>query len=224
MTLKDLPKDCRPREKLLSKGAESLSDSELLAIFLRTGVKGCSAIELAAQLINDFGSLRGLFNASEEQFTQGKGLGRAKYVQLQAVLEMSSRYLSELMVRHDAFTSTQDTARYLRSKLRDKVRETFVVLFLDNQHRLIKEEALFHGTINAAAVYPRDVVKRALELHANALILCHNHPSGIAEPSNADLQITNRIKEALSLIDIRLLDHLIVGDAEVVSFAERGLI
>ncbi|RXJ73509.1 hypothetical protein CS022_09775 [Veronia nyctiphanis] len=224
MSLKDLPADCRPREKLLQKGAESLSDSELLAIFLRTGVKGMNAIELSAYLLEDFGSLRSLMNADLHAFSQRKGLGSAKYAQLQAVLELSRRHLEEVMEREDALTSPSHTARFLRAKLRDRVREAFLVLFLDNQNRPIKDEVMFEGTINAASVYPREVVRRALELHANAVILAHNHPSGIAEPSHADRVITDRIADALSLVDIRLLDHMVIGDGCVVSFAERGWI
>lgn len=224
MSLKDLPLDCRPREKLLANGAESLSDAELLAIFLRTGVKGMNAIELAGFLLNDFGSLRSLLTATQKQFTQRKGLGCAKYCQLQAVLELSRRHLSEALFRENVFSNPDDITLYLRAKLRDKMRETFIVLFLDNQNRLIKEETLFSGTINAAAVYPREIVKRALELNANALVLAHNHPSGIATPSQADRQVTAKIKEALALVDIRLLDHIIVGDIEAISFAQRGLI
>ncbi|MFD2177072.1 RadC family protein [Veronia pacifica] len=224
MSLKDLPADCRPREKLLAKGSESLSDAELLAIFLRTGIKGMNAIELAAYLLEDFGSLRGLMNADLQAFSKRKGLGSAKYAQLQAVLELSRRHLEEIMAKEDALTSPTHTARFLRAKLRDRVREAFLVLFLDNQNRPIKDEVMFEGTINAANVYPREVVRRALELHANAVILAHNHPSGVAEPSHADRVITDRIGDALSLVDIRLLDHMVIGDGCVVSFAERGWI
>lgn len=224
MTLKNLPPECRPREKLLKKGADTLSDAELLAIFLRTGVAGMNVIELAGFLLQDFGSLRGLMEANLDQFSQRKGLGSAKYAQLQAMLELSRRHLNELRHREDAFTDSTHTKRYLLAMLRDKIRESFLVLYLDNQHRPIKEEILFEGTINAANVYPREVVRRSLELGANAVILAHNHPSGIAEPSQADRHITTRIIDALSLVDIRVLDHMIVGDGQVVSFAERGLI
>ncbi|MBV7298722.1 RadC family protein [Enterovibrio paralichthyis] len=224
MSLKNLPEDCRPREKLLAKGADSLTDAELLAIFLRTGVAGMNAIELAGYLLKDFGSLRGLMQANQTQFCQRKGLGSAKYAQLQAVLELSKRHLGETLSRDDGLTSPSHTARYLSAKLRDRPREAFLVLYLDNQHRPIRDEILFEGTINAANVYPREVVKRALDLGANAVILAHNHPSGIAEPSTADRHITARIADALALVDIRLLDHMVIGDGDVVSFAERGWI
>ena len=224
MSLKDLPQEARPREKLLNKGAETLSNAELLAIFLRTGVSGMNAIELAAHLLDDFGSLRGLMQANLKQFSQRKGLGNAKFAQLQAVLELSRRHLGETLEKQGALTSSSDTARYLTARLRDRVREAFFVLYLDNQHRPIHDEILFEGTINAAGVYPREVVRRALELHANAVILAHNHPSGIAEPSRADRTITSRITDALALVDIRVLDHMVIGDGEVVSFAERGWI
>ncbi|PKF51298.1 RadC family protein [Enterovibrio nigricans] len=224
MSLKQLPEQSRPREKLLARGAESLSDAELLAIFLRTGVSGMNAIELAGYLLADFGSLRGLMQANQQQFCERKGLGAAKYAQLQAVLELSKRHLSEVMAKENALTSPSHTARYLSARLRDRPREAFLVLFLDNQNRPIADEILFEGTINAAGVYPRKVVRRALEMHANAVILAHNHPSGIAEPSPADRHITSRIADALSLVDIRLLDHMVIGDGETVSFAERGWI
>ncbi|MEZ8141233.1 hypothetical protein A1OO_06940 [Enterovibrio norvegicus FF-33] len=224
MSLKDLPLDCRPREKLLAKGPESLTNAELLAIFLRTGVSGMNAIELAGYLLEDFGSLRGLMQSNLAQFSQRKGLGSAKYAQLQAVLELSKRHLKEIMSHEDALTSPSHTARYLSAQLRDRPREAFLVLYLDNQNRPIMDEVLFEGTINAAGVYPREVVRRALEVHANAVILAHNHPSGIAEPSSADRHITSRIADALSLVDIRLLDHMVIGDGDVVSFAERGWI
>ncbi len=224
MTLKNLPAEVRPREKLLAKGAESLTNSELLAIFLRTGVCGMNVIELAGHLLNDFGSLRALMQANLEQFCQRKGLGSAKFAQLQAVLELSRRHLCESIPKNEALTSSSATAKYLSAKLRDRPRETFLVLYLDNQHRPMRDEILFEGTINAASVYPREVVRRALELGANAVILAHNHPSGIAEPSAADKKITIRISDALALVDIRVLDHMVIGDGEVVSFAERGLI
>lgn len=222
MSLKTLPLDCRPRERLLARGADSLSDAELLAIFLRTGVTGMSAVALADHLLTDFGSLRALMGADQTAFCQRKGLGSAKYAQLQAVLELSRRYLKETLSKTDALTSPDHTRRYLSTLLRDRPREAFYVLFLDNQHRVIADEQLFEGTHNAASIYPREIVRRALELHAAALILAHNHPSGVAEPSQADRHITDKIANALSLVDVRVLDHLVVGDGDVVSFAERG--
>ncbi|EEX35800.1 DNA repair protein RadC [Vibrio metschnikovii] len=224
MGLKDLPVESMPREKLLARGPQALSDAELLAIFLRTGTPGMNVLELADCLLRQAGSLRALFSASKDQFCTHKGLGEAKFVQLQAVLEMTQRYLAETLKRGDALTSPQQTKLYLTSVLRDRQREAFYILFLDNQHRVIQGEVLFEGTIDAASVYPREVVKRALQLNAAALILAHNHPSGIAEPSQADRRITQRLVDALQLVDIRVLDHFVIGDGEVVSFAERGWI
>lgn len=224
MSVKDLPLESRPREKLLMKGAQALSDAELLAIFLRTGIKGMNAIQLADYLVTEFGSLRGLLGASKSQFCRHKGLGEAKYAQLQAVVEMTQRYLAEVIQKEDALTSPEHTKRYLTSVLRDRPREAFYILYLDNQNRVMNDEILFEGTIDAANVYPREVVRRSLEVNAAALILAHNHPSGIAEPSQADRRITRRISDALALVDIRVLDHFIIGDGEIVSFAERGWI
>ncbi|CAK4070428.1 RadC family protein [Vibrio sp. 16] len=222
--MRSLPSESMPREKLISHGPHALTDAELLAIFLRTGTKGMNVIELSDFLLKDFGSLRKLFGASKEEFCQHKGLGTAKYVQLQAVLELTQRYLSETLQRGDALTSPEQTKLYLSGLLRDKQREEFYVLYLDNQHRVIVGESLFQGTIDAASVYPREVVKRALEHNAAALILAHNHPSGVAEPSLSDRRITRRVSDALALVDVRILDHFVVGDGEIVSFAERGWI
>ena len=222
MSLKMLPEESRPREKLLSRGAGALSDAELLAIFLRTGISGMNAIELSTYLLREFGSLRALLAADKAAFCRHKGLGPAKFALLQAVLEMSHRHLEETLKKGDALTSPQHTRRYLSQLLRDRQREAFLVLFLDNQHRVLTGEVLFEGTIDAASVYPREVVKRSLELNAAALILAHNHPSGVAEPSQADRRITRRISDALALVDIRVLDHFVVGEGEIVSFAERG--
>lgn len=224
MSLKRFPAESMPREKLLSHGPQSLTDAELLAIFLRTGTQGMNVLELASHLLQEFGSLRALFSAPEEKFCAYKGLGQAKYVQLRAVLEMTQRYLAETLKRGEALTSPQQTKLYLSGLLRDKQREEFFVLFLDNQHRVICGEPLFQGTIDAASVYPREVVKRALEHNSAALILAHNHPSGVAEPSQSDRRITRRISDALALVDIRVLDHFVVGDGEVISFVERGWI
>jgi DNA repair protein RadC len=222
MAISDWPEAERPREKLLAKGAQALSDAELLAIFLRTGCRGETAVDLARRLLSNFGSLREMFNAGVNQFCEVKGLGPAKYTQLQAVLEMSRRHLQEQLSRGDGLTSPQATRQYLLSCLRDKKQEQFACLFLDSQHRVIRFETLFYGTIDAACVYPREVVSRCLELQAAAVIFAHNHPSGVAEPSQADRRITERLVQALGLLDIRVLDHFVVGDGEVVSFAERG--
>ncbi|MGY5708879.1 RadC family protein [Vibrio cincinnatiensis] len=224
MSLKLLPSESMPREKLLTRGPQSLSDAELLAIFLRTGTQGMNVLELSDFLLRESGSLRALFSASKDQFCAHKGLGEAKYVQLQAVLEMTQRYLAETLKRGGALTSPHQTKLYLSSVLRDRQREAFYILFLDNQHRVIQDEVLFEGTIDAASVYPREVVKRSLHHNAAALILAHNHPSGIAEPSQSDRRITQRLIDALALVDIRVLDHFVVGDGEVISFAERGWI
>ena len=224
MAITDWPEAERPREKLLAQGCTALSDAELLAIFLRTGVAGLTAVDLARDLLGHFGGLRALLQADIGEFCNGKGLGTAKFAQLQAVLEMSRRHLRETLARDSALESPQQTRDYLTSCLRDCHNERFCCLFLDNQHRVLAFETLFTGTINAANVYPREVVKRALELNAAAAILAHNHPSGVAEPSRADIDITERLQRALALVDIRLLDHFVVGDGEPVSFAERGLL
>lgn len=223
MAITDWPAAERPREKLLQRGAAALSDAELLAIFLRTGVKGKSAVDLARDLLLEHGSLRTLLEASQQSFCQSNGLGIAKYCQLQATLEMGQRYLVTDLKRGDVFASPAAVRSYLHQRLRGESRELFHCLFLDNKNRLIADETLFFGTINQSVVHPREVVKRALELNASALILSHNHPSGICDPSGADIEITQRIRDALELVEIRLLDHLIVGDQEVLSLAERGL-
>ncbi len=224
MAITDWPEAERPREKLLRQGAASLSDGELLAIFLRTGVKGCSAVDLARQLLLQFGGLRALIKADQQMFCQQLGLGPAKYVQLQAVMEISRRCQAEQLQRDSALTSPDLVRDYLQLQLSDHSREVFACLLLDSQHRVICFEELFKGTIDSATVHPREVVKLALSHNAAAMILAHNHPSGIAEPSMADQNITLRIKEALSLVDIRLLDHMVVGAGVTVSLAERGLI
>ncbi len=224
MAITDWPTDERPREKLLARGAQMLSDAELLAIFLRTGCKGKSAVDLARDLLLRFGGLRQLLESSHDNFCQAHGLGTAKYAQLQAVLEMSRRHLAASLGTRQSLTSSTAVKDYLRSMLRHRQSEVFVGLFLDSQHQLIACDELFQGTIDGASVYPREVVKHALRHNAAAIIFAHNHPSGIAEPSDADRAITHRLKEALNLVDIRTLDHLIVGDNSVVSFAERGLL
>lgn len=224
MSITEWPLSERPREKLLARGAASLSDAELLAIFLRTGIAGKSAVDLARDLLLGFGSLRALLQASRSQFCAAKGLGDAKYCQLQAVLEMSRRHLSEQLERASVLESPAQVRAYLNSQLRHRQQEVFAVLFLSSQNHLLGYEELFFGSINSASVYPREVVKKALAVNASALILCHNHPSGIAEPSCADKRITEKLIMALDLVDIRVLDHMIVGDSEVVSFAERGLL
>jgi DNA repair protein RadC len=224
MAIKDWPARERPRERLLKHGPQSLSDAELLAIFLRTGVRGKSAVDLARELLDRFGSLRGLLAAECDTFCGAPGLGEAKYAQLQAVLEMGRRHLAEQFDRGSPLLSPEHTARYLQSRLRDHPYEVFAVLFLDNRHRVLAFEELFRGTIDGASVHPREVVRRALALNAAAVILSHNHPSGIAEPSQADRRITTRLREALALVDVRVLDHMVVGDRDCCSMAQRGLL
>lgn len=224
MAITDWPVEERPREKLLAQGATALSDAELLAIFLRTGTPGMTAVDLARHLLSQFGGLRSLLNTDLDSFVAGKGLGSAKYAQLQAVLEMSRRHLGEALKRSNALTSPNITREYLMASLRDEPREVFACLLLDSQHRVIRFESIFYGTIDAASVYPREVVKLALKHNAAAVIFAHNHPSGIAEPSQADQRITQRLQEALMTVDIRVLDHFVIGDGQVTSFAERGLL
>ncbi len=222
MAIPDWPADERPREKLLLRGAKTLSDAELLAIFLRTGVKGLSAVDLARQLLHEFGSLGALLNADKNSFCSGHGLGEAKFAQLRAVLEMGQRHLRQQVHRSDALQSPEHTRQYLQSLLGHLPHEEFGCLWLDNRNRVINWEALFRGTIDSASVYPREVVKGALSANAAAVILAHNHPSGAVEASNADRQITDRLKQALELIGVRVLDHIIIGDGRYCSFAEQG--
>ncbi len=224
MGINNWPEDERPREKLLQRGPAALTNAELLAIFLRTGIRGKSAVDLARDLLDHFGSLRALLNADQVQFCQSPGLGSAKYAQLQAVLEMAKRHFSEILQKGDALTSPDLTRAYLTAQLRGYTYEVFACLFLDNQHRVIQIEELFRGTIDNASIYPREVVKRALYHNAAAVIFAHNHPSGINEPSRADQQITEKLKQALNLLDIRVLDHFIIGEGIPYSFAEHGLL
>lgn len=222
MAICDWPAEERPREKLLLRGADALSDAELLAIFLRTGVSGLSAVDLARQLLQEFGSLGALLNADKRSFCSGHGLGEAKFAQLRAVLEMGRRNLRQQIHRSDALQSPVHTRQYLQSLLGHLPHEEFGCLWLDNRNRVISWEVLFRGTIDGASVYPREVVKHALAANAAATILAHNHPSGAIEASQADRQITERLKQALDLIGVRVLDHLIIGDGQYCSFAEQG--
>ncbi|WP_137940134.1 DNA repair protein RadC [Chitinivorax sp. B] len=224
MPITDWPANERPREKLLQKGPASLSDAELLAIFLRTGIVGKSAVDLARDLLAQFGSLRGLFAADEPALCSVHGMGQAKYVQLQAVLEMSRRALAEELRDTPLLNSPDRVRHYLRLQLGSLQVEVFWGLFLNAQNRLISSEELFRGTLSQTSVYPREVVKRALALNAAAVLFAHNHPSGVAEPSRADEQLTGMLKQALGLVDVRVLDHFIVAGNEVMSFAERGLL
>jgi DNA repair protein RadC len=224
MAISDWPASERPREKLLEKGASALSDAELLAIFLRTGCVGLSAVDLARDLLQRFGSLAQMLSAEKKSFCDARGLGEAKYVQLQAVMELARRHLGEQLCRDQVFSSPALVGEFLLSQLRHCQQEIFVALFLDAQNRLISWEKLFFGTIDSASIYPREVIKRVLHHNASAVIFSHNHPSGVAEPSNSDQLITQRLKDALVLIDVRVLDHVIVGGGYTVSMAERGML
>lgn len=224
MRIADWPQTERPRERLLEHGPAGLSDAELLAILLRTGSNGCSALDLARRLLTAHGGLRGLLECERDELCAMPGLGPAKYAQLHAALELARRHLRENLTRGKPLTSPAATREYLRAALRDRAHEVFCALHLDTRHRVIAFDELFAGTIDSAHVHPRVVVEKALARRAAALIVAHNHPSGIAEPSQADLAITRRLRDALGLVDIRLLDHFIVGDGEVVSLAERGLV
>ena len=224
MSITDWPEHQRPRERLIHQGAAALSDAELIAVFLRVGTKGKSAVDLGRDVIQHFGSLHALFAASLSDFSSINGLGSAKYAQLQAVLEMARRHFFEILKRGSALTSPEATRAYLSSQLRGYSYEVFACVFLDNQHRIIECEQLFRGTLDSASVYPREVAKRALFHNAAAVIFAHNHPSGINEPSQSDKYITDKLKQALGLFEIRVLDHFIIGDGYPYSFAEHGLL
>ncbi len=224
MAITDWPLQERPREKLLRMGAAALSDAELLAIFLRVGTPGKSAVDLARELLQHFQSLNGIFSAELRQMTAISGMGVSKFCQLQAVLEMSKRALGECLKHSDSFKAPEQVKHYLQLQLGHLQREVFGILFLDAQNRLIAYETLFEGTLMQTSVYPREVVKRALSLNAAALILSHNHPGGVAVPSHVDEQLTHTLKAALTMVDVRVLDHVIVARQDTFSFAERGLI
>lgn len=237
MPLKDLPFDAQPREKLLARGPAALSDAELLAILLRTGMAGKGVLQLAQELLDEpqrdaggritgggFGGMAGLLHAGAADLARIKGLGPAKRAELLAVLELARRTLAAEMARRPVFDSPQAVRDFLRLELAELGHEVFAVLFLDAQHRLIRFEPMFRGTLTQTSVYPREVLKRALALDAAAVILAHNHPSGVAEPSKADEFLTQSLKTALQMIDVRVLDHFVVGRGPVVSFAERGLL
>jgi DNA repair protein RadC len=214
----------RPRERLFAQGAESLSDAELIAIFLRTGVRGRSALDIARDLLTRFGSVSALFAADLKVLGATPGLGDAKCAQLVAVMEVARRVLRETMSRGNALTSPRSVRDFLRLKLQDRPHEVFVGVFLDAQNRVLAVEELFRGTLTQTSVYPREVVKRALHFNAAALIFAHNHPSGVAEPSRSDEALTQALKQALALVDVKVLDHFVIGSGTAMSFAERGLI
>lgn len=227
MPLKDLPPDARPREKLLARGPGALSDAELLALLLRTGLAGKGVLQLAQELLDEgtgFGGMAGLLHATADDLKRIKGLGQAKRAELLAVLELARRALAE-QLRERAALDTPDTVKhYLQLQLAAKKHECFAVLFLDNQHRLLALEELFRGTLSQTSVYPREVVLRALHHHAAAVVLAHNHPSGTVQPSRADEALTQALKAALALVDVRVLDHVIVAPGQALSMAEQGLI
>ena len=224
MSLRDLPEDARPREKMLARGPAALSDSELLALLLRTGVAGKNVLHLAQDMLDAHGGLRGLLQAPEVQLQGIKGMGAAKLCQLQAVLELTRRALAQELAQKPALQSPQAVRQYLQLHLQHKTHEVFCVLFLNNQHELLACEEMFRGSLSQAQVYPREVATRALQLGAQALIVAHNHPSGSAAVSQADLQITTQLKQALALIDVRLLDHIIIAGVATHSMAEHGQI
>jgi DNA repair protein RadC len=224
MPIYDWPAAERPREKLLARGAGALSDAELLAILFRTGTRGQSALDLARRILSSFQSLRCLLDADRARFCAEPGLGDARYAELQAAAEIARRQLAETLKTGPSLSHPRATRDYLSARLKHLEHEVFCCLCLDKRHRLLHYEELFRGTIDGASVHPREIVKLALKHNAAALIVAHNHPSGVAEPSQADEMITQRVKDALALVDVRLLDHIIVGDGACVSLAERGLI
>ena len=222
MSIADWPREERPREKLLARGPGVLSNAELLALFIQTGTRGSSAVDVARMALDQTQGLRGLLDLEPDRLATISGIGPARSALLKAAVELATRYLEERIRRSDALTSPAHTSQFLCARLRSRPHEVFACLFLDNRHRVISFEEMFRGTIDGASVHPREVAKRALELNAAALIAAHNHPSGVAEPSRSDRAITSRLRDALALVDVRLLDHFVIGDGEVVSFAERG--
>ncbi|WP_310387430.1 RadC family protein [Roseateles sp.] len=223
MPLTDLPPDARPREKLLARGPQALADAELLALLLRTGMAGTPVLQLAQNLLDQFGGWHGLLHASVADLGAVKGLGPAKRAEIAAVLEIARRSLLQELAQRPVFDAPDAVKQYIRLKLAGLPHEVFAVMFLDAQHRLIAMEEMFRGSLTQTSVYPREIVKRGLELGAAAVILTHNHPSGVAEPSRSDELLTQTLKSALALVDMRVLDHLVVGAGEVISMAERGL-
>ena len=224
MSLKDLPADCRPREKLLARGANALSDSELLALLLRSGTAGKGVLQLAQELLDRFGGLAGLLHTGAEELRQIKGLGPAKRTEVVAVLELARRALLQPLQTRAVLESPQVVRQALQLQLGSLTHEVFAVMFLDSQHRLIRIEEMFRGTLSQTSVYPREVVLRALTLQASAVVLAHNHPSGCAQASRADQALTQALKSALALVDVRVLDHFVVTATEAQSMAEQGLI
>jgi len=224
MAIKDWPPTERPRERLLRLGSRALSDSELLAIFIHTGTAGQTALDVARAALAAFDTLPRVLDARQHELCKVRGLGRSKFALFQAALELSRRHLEGRISAGQTIAGPRDTGRYLQACLKGYTQEVFGALFLDNRHRVIAFEEMFRGTINGASVYPREVVRRALELNAAALIVAHNHPSGVAEPSSAHLALTRHLRDALNLVDVRLLDHVVVGHGDSVSLADRGLL
>ena len=224
MAITDWPAAERPREKLIELGAQALSDAELLAIFLRVGVVGKSAVDLARDLLTQFGSLNGIFAATEHALSQVHGIGSSKYVQLQAIFEMSRRALNEQLQQRDVLTSPQAVRDYLVLKLGSYTKEVFLVLFLDTQNRLLATEEMFSGSLSETSVYPREIVKRVLHHNAAAVIFAHNHPTGNVKQSQADELLTKQLQQALALIDVKVLDHFIVAGNNTLSFSQTGLL
>ena len=224
MLLKDLPQDARPREKLLARGAGALGDAELLALLLRTGLPGKNALQMGQELLDNFGGVAGLLHTGPEALKSIKGLGPAKRAEIVAVLELARRALAEELKEKPLFTTPQAVRDYLQLQLGSRAHEIFAVLFLDSQHRLIALEELFRGTLTQTSVYPREVVIRALALNAASVVLAHNHPSGGVQPSRADEMLTQTLKTALALVDVRVLDHFVVTSTQAVSMAELGLL
>ncbi len=224
MLLKDIPAAARPREKLLTLGPQALADAELIALLLRTGLPGTSVLQLAQQLLDAFGGLHGLLQASAADLKRIKGLGPAKRAEISAVMELARRSLAQRLAQRTVLSSPQQVKDYLRLQLAHEDHEVFAVMFLDVQNQLLQFEKMFRGTLSQTSVYPREIVKRALAVQASAVILAHNHPSGVAEPSRADEFLTQTLKQALQLIDVRVIDHLVVGGDQAISFAERGLL
>ncbi len=224
MAITDWPEGERPREKLLALGSEALSDAELLAIFLRTGIKGKTAVDLARDLICDFGGLRQILEADLKSFCSHKGLGPAKFTQLQAVIEMGRRHLLENISRNDLLQSPDDTIRYLTAKMRCACKEIFSCIFLDNKNHIINYKVINEGTINSSTVYPRTIMIEALNQKAAAIILAHNHPSGDTTPSTEDINLTKKLKDIFSPVDINILDHIIIGEGKAYSFAQNGFL
>jgi DNA repair protein RadC len=224
MLLKDIPEDARPREKLLARGPAALSDAELLALLLRTGLPGKNALQMGQELLDQFGGVAGLLHTGADALGSIKGLGPAKRAEIVAVLELARRALTAQLKQQTLFDSPEAVRDYLQLQLGSRPYEIFAVLFLDSQHRLIVLEELFRGTLTQTSVYPREVVVRALALNAASVVLAHNHPSGTAQPSRADEALTQTLKAALGLVDVRVLDHFVVTSTEAVSMAERGLL